>query len=285
MNNKKVGVALVNYHNTKEIFDIANVYLTDSSISYLVIVNNDCDNTDLSLLDDLLDDRVRIINEKENLGYSKGNNIALKLLVEVLSCDYVIVSNSDVEFDEGVISLLIDKMEQNEGYGAMAPRMRQCDGSILPLRYYDLDGIRLILRVIVPRLDERNEKKLKYVNGLCEQSFLPGSFFMARGCSLKKCNYFDPGIFLYREEEILGSRMIKEGYKLGVILDCEYIHNHKYYKQDIVDRWNMLKMEMESERYYFRNYSNYTNIMMVHIYIWQFLFVCKELIKKIIKNV
>lgn len=283
MTDIKIGVSLVNYHNTEEIFNIAKKYLNIPNISAIAIVNNDCDNTDTFLLNSL-NERVRIFNESDNLGYSKGNNVALKYLIEEFGCDFAVISNSDIDFDDEMITVLYERMQKENNYGAMAPRMLQSDGTVLSLRYIDLDWKRIVLRVIIPSLDKRYERKVKNKRGIYDQSFLPGSFFMVRGKAIKECNYFDPNVFLYREEEILGCRLRKIGYRLGVIDNLLYTHNHMYSEQSISQTYKMQVQSMKSERYYFRKYCGYKGLAIVHVFIWQFIFIIRELAKQSLKS-
>ncbi len=284
MDNLKIGVSLVNYHNDVETIAIAKKYLNIPIVSKVVIVNNDCEETDASLMRSIDDNRVKIFNEEKNLGYSKGNNIALKYLIEDQKCDYVIISNSDVDFEDEVIQKLVKKFEDDRNYAALAPKMVQSDGTILPLRYIDMGAKRIVLRVVIPGLDAKYEKYLKAENGIYNQSFLPGSFFMVNGLAMRRCGYFDPNVFLYREEEILGQRLMRKGDKLGVVDGLIYIHNHRYSKQTFRQVLAMQKYSMKSERYFFRKYLKYKGLMMIHVYIWQLLFICRELCKAAIKK-
>ena len=66
----KVGVILVNYHTVDDIVRIVNKYSAFSIISNIVIVNNDTLEKEKVQLDRIKSNKIHIIYEKQNIGYS-----------------------------------------------------------------------------------------------------------------------------------------------------------------------------------------------------------------------
>ena len=98
------------------------------------------------------------------------------------------------------------------------------------------------------------------------------AFFIARAVAMKASGYFDSNVFLYREEEILGKRMEKAGYKAGVVRDLHFIHLHDYAGTKARDYYDQLKKESYSERYYFRKYLGAGKCQMIYVTLMQFIF-------------
>ncbi len=67
-----------------------------------------------------------LIRNEENVGYSGGHNQGAKLA----SGRYLCTLNSDTEVSPGALDLLIDFLEENPSYGAVAPRLVNLDGSV-----------------------------------------------------------------------------------------------------------------------------------------------------------
>ena len=284
MNN--IGVVLVNYHTDDQVIKIANIYNSYNVIDKIIVINNEAteDSVNFFLKHNL--NKVEVINIKENLGYSKGNNLGLRKLIEDYKMDFVIISNSDIEIEEMTITKLIDLLKSHRSYGALAPRMLNEKMEKTPLRYYELDYKRLFLTCFIKSVDSFFENKITMGTGtIVDQSFLYGSFFVCRSEAMKKCDYFDSNVFLYREEEILGKRLNKAGYKLGVVTDVYYIHNHQYSKENLSIIIKNLKILQKSERYYFKYYLNANKLQMLYVCLFEYIFLINRSLLYLFKKI
>ena len=63
------------------------------------------------------------------MGYGPGHNVAIKKAQEI-HADYHLVINSDVYFDEGVISKITEYMEANKDVAQLQPMLRYPDGRL-----------------------------------------------------------------------------------------------------------------------------------------------------------
>ena len=280
----KIGVSLVNYHSNDDIKKIANKFASYPSISKIVIVDNDTQEKNrVELMFD--DAKIDVIFEKDNLGYSKGNNIAIKRLIEDYRCDYIIVSNSDIEVDEDTIIKCVSVLKDCSQYGAVAPRMLDNEGNVVKERTLELGYLRVLLRILIKEqtIDKIFEKKHGNKH-LIDQSFLPGSFFVASSKALIACNMFDPNIFLYREEECLNKRLMNANFKEALLFDRYYWHKHNYKKQDFKGEFASIKKEMKSEKYYFKKYREANVFQMVIIRILHGLYYVSKIFRYFIKK-
>ena len=266
----RIGAVLVNYHSDEQTLALALQFSTYESIEKIVIVNNEA-NPDFG--DTIGSNKIIIINEKENLGYSRGNNIGINILKEE-GCKYIVISNSDVDVDEDCIISCVNYVENDRTIGLIAPRMKYPSGKYASLRFIPLNYLRVFLRIFIPEpiLDRKTEYKMKANNGLVFQSYVPGSFFIINSEAIKDEYFFDPVIFLYREEEILGARMSQQGYKVAVAVNYEFLHNHIYYDEPYLKRKNRNEIMMKSERVYFKKYLNAKGFKMGYIILMQKIF-------------
>lgn len=260
----KIGVVLVGYHSNEETIAIARKYRNFESISEIVIVNNDSRQEECRELEELPKEGINVILEKENLGYSKGNNIGIRWLLD-RGCKEIIVSNSDVIVTEETVLTLAQKLEERNEYGALAPVMLNIDKDPVPLRYGKLDFHRVLFRIFLSEtsLDRKNQNRIAITDGIAEQSFLPGSFFMVKAEAIVEADFFDENIFLYREEEILGERLRNVGYSEGVLMETKFIHNHPYKSEPVAKRMKQLKCALQSEKYYFTTYLKVNGIQSI----------------------
>lgn len=264
----KAAVVLVNYHSLHDVINMARIYESFEVISDVVIVNNDTTELEKKELNKIKGGKIDVIFKKENLGYSRGNNVGIhSLLSKSSKPKYIIISNSDIEIDECVVKELIFDMERDSRYGAMAPMMLNNLGEIVDLQAVPLGYKRLFLLCFARHLDHKMKNTLKEdKNGIIYQEHVQGSFFICKTEAMEKCGMFDPNVFLYREEEILGRRLMKKGYFLGVDKKLSYVHNHNYETETISRIIKNRRMLFVSERYFFRRYLNAN--------LWQMLYVC-----------
>jgi N-acetylglucosaminyl-diphospho-decaprenol L-rhamnosyltransferase len=73
---------------------------------------------------------VRVLASRENLGFTGGNNRALR----VARGRHVLLLNPDAEVRPGAVARLAAYLDGNPGVGAVGPRLLWPDGSIQPSR-------------------------------------------------------------------------------------------------------------------------------------------------------
>lgn len=270
-NEIRIGVVLVNYHTNRQTIETASKYSSYESISKVVIVNNDA--IEEYFMDEVDIKKIIVINNRENLGYSKGNNLGINKLAEE-SCKYIIISNSDVYVEEDCIIKCVDYIEKDNSIGLIAPRMEFPGGGIAPLRFIPLNYLRILLRVIIPEpiFDRWFENRVLIVNDLAFQSYVPGSFFIINGSAIADEPFFDPDIFLYREEEILGERIKKRGFRIAIAMNLTFLHNHLYQNEPYEYMKKMSNQMMKSEEVLFKKYYKANKLQMVYVHIMQQMF-------------
>lgn len=276
----RVGVIFVNYHTEKEISKIYEQFALISEITDFVIVDNSPSSENRKFFRRSCPLSV-VFESKRNVGYSRANNYAMRFLAK-RGCEYFIIANSDICIASQTLTALIHTMQSHREYGVLAPAMYDNEGKMVELRTIPLDFKRAWRRLF-RGLDKDSLKVLPCVDGIVNQSMVSGSFFIASAEAMKDCGYFDPNIFLYREEEILGERMKRAGYKLGVIANLRYIHLHDYTKTPLLAYCKQLKQECISERYFFKKYLGCNNGGMTLLVILQLLFVV-SILKSVLKN-
>ncbi|MDK2805650.1 MAG: hypothetical protein PWP67_790 [Clostridium butyricum] len=110
--NPKIGIIIVNYNGEKYTNDCIKSVLKSSYRNYLVIVvdNASTDNS-VKLLEEF-NNKMVIIKNNENLGFSGANNIGIKYALEN-ECEYVLLLNNDTELDKDLIKNMVDSSIKN----------------------------------------------------------------------------------------------------------------------------------------------------------------------------
>ncbi len=110
--NAKIGIIIVNYNGEKYTNDCIKSVLKSSYQNYLVIVvdNASTDNS-VRLLEEF-NNKIVIIKNNVNLGFSGANNIGIKYALEN-ECEYVLLLNNDTEIDKNLIKNMVDASIKN----------------------------------------------------------------------------------------------------------------------------------------------------------------------------
>lgn len=258
----KCGVVILNYNSHDLTVALANKIATFRSVDEICVVDN-CskDNFD----NDFNNEKIFYIKNNVNSGYSAGNNIGLRYLIEKKHCKYVYIANPDTIFEDSAISKIEETFEEYPDIAIVSTKRFGHNNTAIH-QYFEFPKIGNSIRscfFITRRKIERTKlyeqnKKVDKSNGIIFVDAVPGAFFGIRSEFLIKNNYLFEGIFLYGEEIILGHQALNLGYKSAIINTSSYVHDHKQL------RFNNRKMfwrDRMSLKIYYQ--------MFEHLTIWQ----------------
>ena len=161
--------------------------------------------------------RVKIIENKKNLGFSKANNQAIK----ESSGRYVLLLNPDTVVEENTFRNCIAFMDEHPEAGAMGVKMIDGKGHFLPeskrslptpaVAFYKVFG----LSALFPKSKRFSKYHLGYLdkNQTHEVEVLAGAFMFLRKETLEKVGLFDEDYFMYGEDIDLSYRITSAGYR------------------------------------------------------------------------
>lgn len=257
----KVMAVILNYNTIEDSKKCALLLKKQKGTElYVTIVDNNSSDGKICELRQFCDDNgIILIENKENKGFSAGNNIGLKKATEY-GCKYALVINPDVEVrDEDFVCEAVKTMESDNNIAVLGPDVINMKGQhqnpMREVRYWE--------EVLWPIILIRNKmkKSLPYIcdytkSGYCEK--VSGCCFCMRMNFAEKIGYLDEKVFLYCEEPILAATVKREGmheyYKKNIIA----YHMHKESeKGNSADR---LKVFFKSRKYYLRKYSGYGKV-------------------------
>jgi len=162
---------------------------------------------------------VKLIKNKQNLGYAKGNNLG----VRAASADFLMILNSDTLIKPGSIEKLIDFLEASPGLSIVGPRLLNSDGTPQANcgRFPDL----WVSAVMLFKEHFGGSRLVRYspsVSG--EVDWLMGAAFLARKKVFEKIGGFDEKIFMYMEEVEWFYRAKQAGFKAYFLKEAEIVH-------------------------------------------------------------
>jgi GT2 family glycosyltransferase len=122
-----LSIIIVNYNTGDFIKKCINSILENipNKIDYEVIVVDNA-STDGSL-EEVKNDKIKIISNKENIGYSKANNKGIK---EAQESRYILFLNPDTVIQKGAIEEMLNFMNTHEDAGASTCKLMMPNGKI-----------------------------------------------------------------------------------------------------------------------------------------------------------
>lgn len=204
--NGTVSAAIVTYNCRDDVLNaVRSLHENHENLKLYCFDNASSDgtNTALSKLP-----YVTLIENKENVGFGKAHNLALK---EELG-DYHAVINPDITVDGDVLYKLSRILDENPDIVMVTPKVLNSDGSVqaLPKRKPTFKYL------FFGRLSKKVRRE--YVSfpygsndNLCDIDFCTGCFFMIRSEVFKKLGGFDERFFMYLEDADLTLRAKQYG--------------------------------------------------------------------------
>lgn len=214
-----VSVCIVSW-NTKELLYKCIKSIKDKTfgISYEIIVvdNASTDGSSEMILEKFSD--CKLIESKNNLGFAKGNNVAVK---EALG-KYILYLNPDTEVVTNAIHGMFHFLKTNKEYGAVGCKLTDVKGNIqhtcastFPTPLTELSLLFLLNRIF-PRSKYFSTRELDYWDHVDSRDVdcLSGACIMARRDLIERMKGFDEKIFMYSEDLDMCYRILKEGFKI-----------------------------------------------------------------------
>lgn len=126
MKDYKFGILILHYYAINETIDCINsVKEKIKTKNYVIVVvdNNSLNGTGKVLKDKYKNDKsIIVILNKENLGFSGGNNVGFIKLKE-LKCDFIVMTNNDVIFLTNGFDSKISKKYEKINFAVMGPKI------------------------------------------------------------------------------------------------------------------------------------------------------------------
>lgn len=171
---------------------------------------------------------VKLIDNNENVGFSKANNQAIKLS----KGEYVLLLNPDTVVEQDTFKKVIQFMDNNSEVGGLGVRMIDGKGNFLPeskrglptpkAAFYKISG----LSKLFPKSKVFNKYHLGYLDEhkTHEVEVLSGAFMLLRKKVLDEIGFLDETFFMYGEDVDLSYRIIQAGYKNVYFPQTTIIH-------------------------------------------------------------
>jgi hypothetical protein len=160
---------------------------------------------------------VKLIENKENLGYAEGNNIGAK----VAKGKYLVLLNNDTQVTKNWLSNLLKVAESDEKIGICAPKQLMGDKKTILYGGGAINYIGLSYSINMYKKDFK-ETETK------ETAFASGAALFIRKDIVDKIGLFDKDYFIYHEDVDLSWRVRLAGYKVMYVPTSIIYHYFKF---------------------------------------------------------
>ena len=270
----KKGIVILNYNTYEITCELIRKILNFKSVDKIVLVDNDSKDDFSDFCEEVNSNKLEYIKNDINLGYAGGNNIGLKYLYEK-GYDVAFIANPDVIFNNQTIELISNFLYKNRETYAIASCSRTMN-NMATGQYWWIPKFSncLLESIYIGRryLDKRCIKKTYKTSSKDNKKHIDvevvgGAFFGCNLTKIKEINFFDENTFLWYEENILSYKIKQKNWKIALLLDCKYEHNHIKKGHGNPN----FKYFLDSKRYYCYKYLNINQFQKIILRIFDFI--------------
>ena len=223
-----LSVVIVNWNTKKLTTDcLSSIFKFTKDVTFEVIVIDNGSNDSSQKLIKARFPQVKLIQNKDNLGFTKANNQGIR----ISQGKYIMLLNSDAYLIENSFKKLVDFADKIKDLGALGPKLLNIDKTIqqsvgfvpnLPQVFYwmsFLDDLPFGYILKPFHIDHDSFYQKEH-----EVDWVTGAAILIPKNIIKKTGMLDENIFMYGEEVEWCYRIKKEGYKVVFTPESQIIH-------------------------------------------------------------
>lgn len=223
-----LSIVIVSYNTREMLRDCLNALpaATEGLTTETFVVDNVSQDGTVEMVAEAFPN-VRLIANKENVGFSRGNNQALRLSAG----QYVVLLNPDTEPEPGSLTTLVRYLETHPDVGAVGPKLLNTDGSLQTNgRRFPTPWREFLLHSGLWNLNPGYfDRKLEYgrddFDKEWETGFLTGACLMTRRNIMEQVGMLDEAFFMFYEEVEWCWRIHKAGWKIVYVPQARVVHH------------------------------------------------------------
>ncbi len=294
MSELSVSVVIVNFNGGELLTSCVRSALSSTIPVEVFVSDNGSSDASISFLEkSIQDERLKIVLNNENLGFSAANN----RVIPITAGDYLLILNPDCIIQPDTIDAMVVEMESRLEVGMGGGLIRNLDGSEQAgCRRRVPTPWRTVVRLLA--LDRIFPNHSKFESVVMHQRPLPknpvykeaisGAFMMVRRTALEEVGLMDEGYFLHCEDLDWCMRFRQKGWKILFVPDVEVFHSKGEcsYSRPIRVEWHKHNGMIRFYRKFFRH--QYPFLLMfcviVSVYVRFFCLALVSLYRKIARQ-
>lgn len=247
-----LSVIIVSY-NTRELLRLCLASVLRAGPTEAIVVDNASSDGSAQMVQADFP-QVRLIASKQNLGFVRGNNLALR----ESHGDHLLLLNPDAELPDGALSTLQAFLDEHPQAGAVGPRLAYEDGTLqhsafkfpsLLQTYFDF--FPRPARLLQSRLNGRFPRTA-YAGQPFPADFVLGACLLIRRTAMDQIGLLDERYFMYCEEMDWCKRLWKEGWEVWCQPAATVIHREAQSSRQ--NRWPSYVQKWRSRFIFYGRY-------------------------------
>ena len=216
MNLPKVFICILNWNGLQDTLEcLDSLSIMDYSNFEIIVVDNGSKDDSVAVIKKNWAN-VTLIENKKNVGYAEGNNIAISHAIKH-GAQYLWLLNNDTIVEKDALSLLVDAAEKHPDIGLMSPVIYyyhhpdevQFEGN-------DADWSDFCLT--------KNKMDLRDSKNMIVSPSVWGTALLIKRVVIDKIGFLDPKYFAYAEDNDYSMRAVKAGFT-NIILKSSKIYH------------------------------------------------------------
>jgi len=206
----KIFVLTLNWNGQEFILDcLESIKNLNFPVNQLVVVDNASSDDSVEIIKSKFPD-IKIIENKLNLGYSRGFNKGIEFSI-ANGADFILIMNNDTVIDKNALGELVKTIKTDEKIGFVS-------GKVLEHNYPNIiqtvgrkkDFIYLISETHIGA----GEEDIGQYDNIAEYDYIDDVFLLVRKEVINEVGGYDDSFFLYYEETDWCSRVRKAGFRI-----------------------------------------------------------------------
>ena len=223
--NPTLSIIIVSFNTRKLTLDaITSVYREGSKLTkQIIVVDNNSQDGSIQALRKLgeNDKEIVLIENKENLGFAKANNQAIK----IAKGSYILLLNSDTEIIPGALGKLVAFADKTPDAGVIGAKLLNHDGSTQP-SCYNFPKLCLAINEYFLGKKGLTSKFAPHVKQAAEVDAVVGAAFLITPKAIRKVGLLDERYFFYFEDLDYCRKVKKAGLKTYYLSEAKIYHYH-----------------------------------------------------------
>ncbi len=220
-----VAIVIVDYNGERETRACLQSLKTiiAKEFTYSITIVDNASKEPLSIPEKELPKHTTIIRSDSNLGFTDGNNLAIKQALEQYNPDYILLLNNDTTVDPHFLHYMVACAQEMDHVGIVTPKIYFSPGREYHKESYPKTDIGNVLWYAGGSIDWQNldafhrgvdevdrgqfdtQKTSDFATGCC--ALIPRKI-------IDEVGVFDPKYFLYLEDADLSMRITQHGYHI-----------------------------------------------------------------------
>jgi GT2 family glycosyltransferase len=175
----------------------------------IIVIDNNSKDESCAMMRELFPN-IQLIENTENVGFSKANNQA----VAVAQGEFICILNPDTAVPHSIFSNCFHHISELDNMGILGVRLMDGTGNFLPESKRNIPTPKA---AILKLLGGDSKKNGYYANNIGDSEdgevpVLPGAFMLMKRSVFKEAGGFDEDYFMYGEDIDLSYKVLKAGY-------------------------------------------------------------------------